>query len=248
MKLQAGSDTVFSTTDHVEEGRALNSFWTDSLDLSTPVAGGANLLETENLQQGYVAAYSSLATGAHDAQSNGKWASWTSGLGDGLQQLGFRADAQSGLQKSWSGGVDGAVGPGGELGVVTAKVGVSGGWHRVSSDQTTTSQNLNTTTSQQIVESSLHHAIDEYEKVHGAGAASQASQTELAHRAAELAHDQFESLLKAASHETAASRGNNAALEEAGQVPPSVSVSNFRQSVQEGIEETRKKLGPGYVR
>src|SRR6185369_10525454 len=84
MKLQAGADTVFSTTDHVEEGRALNSFWTDSLELSTPVSGGANLLEVQNLQKGYVAAYSSLATGAHDAQSNGKWASWTSGLGDGL--------------------------------------------------------------------------------------------------------------------------------------------------------------------
>ena len=202
----------------------------------------------QNLQKGYLAAYSSLAMGAHDAQGNGKWASWTSGLGDGLQQLGFRADASSTLQKGWRVGVEGSAGGGADVGVVSGKLGASGSWHRDSSDQAITSQNLNTTASQHIVEGSLHRAIDEYEKVHGAGAASQASQTELAHRAAELAHDQFESLLKADSKETEAGRGNNAALEDAGQLPPVTSIGDLRQGMEDAIEETRKKLGPGYVR
>ena len=199
-------------------------------------------------QKGYLASYSSLSTAAHDANTHGTWASWTAGLGEGLQQLGFRADASSNLQKNWRFGADASGHLGGDLGVVGGKGGAGGGWSRDSSDQTATMQNLNTTASQQIVDSSLTRAISDYEKRHGVGSASQASQVELAHRAAEIAHQQFDHLLKAESDETANSRNANAALEKSGQVAPSKNVSDAFKGMEQAIEDSRTKLGPGFVR
>jgi hypothetical protein len=248
LTLRAGSDTVFATTDRIEDGRALHAFWTDSVDLGSSVSGGASLLEVPNLEKGFLATYSSLATGSHPGELDGKWANWIAGLGEGLQLRGFRGEAMAAIQKSWRVNAGGSVGGGADIGIVGGKVSGGGGWSRDSSDQTVTTQNLNTTVSQQIIETSLHRAVEEYEKRHGAGSASEASQGELAHRAAEVAHRQFESVLGAERNATETGRETNSALVEAGQVSGSGGVGGMRQSMEDAIEESRKKLGPGFVR
>lgn len=263
MRIQAGSETVFTATDRTESGRSVSAFFHDSLDLSSSISGGAALLEKGALEKGYLAAYDSLASDRHDGESAGRWAAWTANLGEGLQQRGFRADAFSGVSKTARFSVEGGVEVGAKLPVVQlgAKGGTSTGWTRDSSNQTTTSQNLNTTTSQQIVEESLQGAVRDYEKVNGVGSAAGASQADLAHRAADLAHARFEALLGAQRQHTQTGRESNASLEDTGMVPPGMAeragdatvgllhgAHELQQEMQHAIEKSKEQAGPGFVR
>jgi TraG-like protein, N-terminal region len=263
MRVQAGAETVFATTDRSETGRSVSTFLNDSLDLTSSITGGAALLEKGALEKGYLAAYDSLASDRHDSESAGRWAAWTDSLGKGLQQLGFRADAFSGVSKTARFTVDGGVEVGAKVPLVKfgAKGGASGGWTRDSSNQTTTSQDLNTTTSQQIVEESLKHAVQEYEKTNGVGSAVSASQVDLAHRAADIAHERFESLLGAERESTHTGRESNAALKDINALPPGAleraaqatggalhDAIRLQEEMQHAIEKSKEQAGPGFVR